>query len=455
MRLPMPRLSRNLFTALGLRMAAFGLLIGATFPLFVNGLGFPARQTFAPIFWGASLTAGLLAGLVSFLLARRVVGPRLCLLAERMNYVERAINTATYSGDWSDCTPERCHVPEDSKDAVGNAARAFNDLVGALFRSHSTASAASEFSTTLSSELELDSLCDKALNLFIEHTGAVAGAVLAGRSDDMAVVAHRGLYAAEKVAKSPHLQRAFATGRCEKISLPEDVRIEALMVNFRPREMVMVPALFDGKALGMVVLATPTRFSPETEWLLELFRHAFGLALNNALVHDQLQRTAALDPLTGVYNRRFGMARLEEEFNRARRDQGTVGVIMVDLDHFKDINDQYGHLVGDRVLIAVARRLKEQTREGDLLVRFGGEEFLLVLPGAAPADCEAFAERLRKRINMRPFRDGRVEIPLTISMGVTAYPALPVQMAEELVDEADRALYGAKSDGRDRVVVAC
>lgn len=449
------RLSLNLFTALGLRMVGLGLVIGAMFPVLVNAIGFPAEQTFTAMFWSASLTAGLVAGLMSFWLAHRVVGPRVSLLADRMNYVERAINRAAYSGDWSDCTPESCHVPVDSGDAIGNAARAFNDLVGALFRSHATASAASDFSSTLSAELDLNSLCDKALDLFMQHTGAVGGAILTGPGEKLEVVAHRGLYAAERLAGSTHLRKALRDGSCEKISLPEDVRIEALVVNCRPREIFMVPALFDGKVLGLVVLATPDRFSVETEWLLQLFRHGFGLALNNALVHEALQRTAALDPLTGVYNRRFGMARLEEEFRRAQRNRQTLGVLMVDIDHFKQINDQYGHLVGDRILVSVSRRLMEQTREEDVVVRYGGEEFLILLPGADREDCQRFAERVLERMNRSPVRDGRLEIAITVSIGVTAYPSLPVLAAEELVDEADRALYAAKSDGRDRVVMAC
>ncbi|WP_303907497.1 GGDEF domain-containing protein [Thiohalomonas denitrificans] len=453
--MPMSRLPRNLFLALGLRMVIWGLLIGAAFPVFVNALGLPTRDTLTPLFWGASLTAGLLAGLASLLFAHRMVGPRLSLLAERMNYIRRAINTATYTGDWSDCTPERCHVPADSNDAVGNAARAFNDLVGALFRSHNTARAASEFSTILSSELELESLCDKALQLFTGHTGAIAGAVLAGPPNQLSVVAHRGLLAAEALAKCRHVQMALTSGRCEKIPVPGKVRFAAQTTDPPLRELIVVPALFDSKVPGTVVLATPGPFDPETEWLLELFRHSFGLALNNALVHDQLRQTAALDPLTRIYNRRFGMARLEEEFKRAHRTDNALGVLMVDLDHFKNINDQYGHLMGDRVLIAVTRRLKGEIRESDLLIRFGGEEFLIVLPGATPSDCQAFAERLRKAVNATPFREDGIELPLSASVGVTAYPALPVQTAEQLVDAADRALYEAKSDGRDRVVMAC
>ena len=120
--------------------------------------------------------------------------------------------------------------------------------------------------------------------------------------------------------------------------------------------------------------------------------------MNNALAHDRLERLAAIDPLTEAYNRRFGLARLHEEYSRAVRAEAPLGILMLDLDHFKAVNDIYGHLVGDRVLRAVARACRRVIREGDVLVRYGGEEFLVLLPGAGVDDVMQIGERIRRAV---------------------------------------------------------
>ncbi len=450
----MPRLSRKLFVDLALGMGGFGLLIGVSFPFFVYSLGVSPEQVFTPVFWGATVAAGLLAGSVNFLLARGVVRPRLRLLAERMNYVESAIQRATYTGDWSGCTAERCRIELDSDDEIGESVRAFNDLVEALFRNHRTNTAVSAFSTALSCELELEALCGKALNLFLEHTGATAGAVLTHRTGELALLAHRGLLAPQTLVDNGHVRRAIQSGRCERIELPEEIRIEALLIDFRPRELMLIPAVFDDTVPGLVVLASAHPFPRDTEWLMQLFRQGLGLALNNALAHAQLQHIAALDPLTNLYNRRFGMSRLQEEFERSRRFGLPLGLLMVDVDHFKSLNDRFGHLTGDRVLAQIATTIRDAVREGDVVVRYGGEEFLVVLPGAGRQETLGLAERLRDQVAEATFGDGRdVCLQVTVSVGATAYPDCGAPNPQALIDQADRAVYGAKHGGRDRVVV--
>ncbi|MEX1294867.1 MAG: GGDEF domain-containing protein, partial [Candidatus Limnocylindrales bacterium] len=179
-----------------------------------------------------------------------------------------------------------------------------------------------------------------------------------------------------------------------------------------------------------------------------------GLALTNATSHDRLERLAAIDPLTDAYNRRFGLVRLQEEFGRALRVEGPVGVLMVDLDHFKDVNDTFGHLAGDRVLHAVARSIRRVLREGDILIRYGGEEFLAVLPGASAADLGDLAERLRRAVSATEVPDREVRIRVTASVGAASYPEHDVSSASDLVEAADEALYVAKRSGRDRVSLA-
>ncbi|MDM8569375.1 GGDEF domain-containing protein, partial [Thiotrichales bacterium HSG1] len=214
-----------------------------------------------------------------------------------------------------------------------------------------------------------------------------------------------------------------------------------------------IPLEFKSIPLGVIVLATNKFFDKDVTRLLQLFRHSFGLALNNALAHSNLQKIAALDVLTGAYNRRFGLTRLKEEFNRAIRSDTSLGIIMMDIDHFKSINDTYGHLVGDRVLGQIAESTYRALREGDVVVRYGGEEFLIILPGASLSNSLQLGERIRRLITETTVQDGEQCISFTASLGITAFPEDNVKGELELVKHADDALYTAKDQGRNQVVL--
>jgi diguanylate cyclase (GGDEF)-like protein len=202
------------------------------------------------------------------------------------------------------------------------------------------------------------------------------------------------------------------------------------------------------------VLGKTGTYQQEELVRLELFRQSFGLALNNALAHDRLQRLAALDPLTGVYNRRFGLGRLHEEFERAIRSSAPLGLLMLDIDHFKSVNDTYGHQVGDRILKSVASITRSILREGDILVRYGGEEFLAILPAASSEDLRLIGERIRRSTEESAHPEGQQTIRVTISIGGAAFPNQNVEKESSLLQSADDSLYKAKETGRNQVVIA-
>lgn len=170
---------------------------------------------------------------------------------------------------------------------------------------------------------------------------------------------------------------------------------------------------------------------------------------------------AVSDPLTGLHNRRYAMPHLARIAERATGNRKPFAVMIADMDHFKQINDVYGHAAGDAVLVETAQRLRENLRAVDLLARIGGEEFLIVLPGAGLANARNAATRLCQIIRDTPFvvPGQDMSISATISIGLTvcdpvtgATTTLPLS-AEALLDKADKALYGAKADGRNRVAL--
>ncbi len=180
------------------------------------------------------------------------------------------------------------------------------------------------------------------------------------------------------------------------------------------------------------------------------------LDLQEALIasREALRREAMHDALTGLLNRTALLEHLERELLRVARQSGSLCAIMIDVDHFKSINDEHGHLVGDSVLRMLARRFGGVLRTYDAAGRFGGEEFLLVLPDCDARYGQAVAERLRREIAGRPVRTQRGDIQVTASLGVAAAEPSRHASAEMLLRAADLAMYRAKFDGRNRTCLA-
>jgi two-component system cell cycle response regulator len=162
----------------------------------------------------------------------------------------------------------------------------------------------------------------------------------------------------------------------------------------------------------------------------------------------ELEQLAYRDELTGLANRRFAVRRLHAEISRARRHAQELSVVIVDADRFKSLNDRHGHLAGDEVLRGLGERLRGRLREEDVAARFGGEEFLIVLPDTGAEGAAAVAEDIRAAVAAEPFAVGRFALNLTVSAGYAAWDG---EDLERLVGRADRGLYAAKDAGRNCV----
>lgn len=212
--------------------------------------------------------------------------------------------------------------------------------------------------------------------------------------------------------------------------------------------LLLAPVLFASRAVG-------TGLWNEL-WLLTLILAlaAWASQAQLRLLIDLLgaRNDASHDPLTGLANRRSGARRLAADHARALRESQPLSVLMIDLDHFKQVNDRWGHAIGDRVLMATASVLHDELRGADLGVRHGGEEFLVVLPGASSAQALAAAERIREGIAAFSVEVPETSLRVTASIGIATLAE--GESPDELVARADVALYGAKSAGRNRCVVA-
>jgi len=201
-------------------------------------------------------------------------------------------------------------------------------------------------------------------------------------------------------------------------------------------------------AAGDPSVELPTGGSGEVGQLTQVFKNLVARARERE-GQGELERLSVTDGLTGLYNRRHLMGTLANEVQRSRRLRRAFSVLLADVDHFKQYNDTHGHLGGDGVLVKLAEILRQTTRGVDSVARYGGEEFLVMLIEAPIATAAAVGERLRARVAAEEFGGGRV----TVSVGAAEYPTHG-ETPEELIASADAAMYQAKGEGRDRVVVA-
>lgn len=191
--------------------------------------------------------------------------------------------------------------------------------------------------------------------------------------------------------------------------------------------------------------------SEKDEEIFAILAHQFALALKRIRLYKEVENMAITDSLTQLHTRRHLMERFEEEFARSKLRKACLSILMMDVDHFKRVNDQYGHLTGDAVLREVGRLIAGHTREIDITGRYGGEEFCVILPDTDKQGAMLAAERIRTAVHDEKIKAYDASLHVSLSVGVATYPD-DAQQLDELLDKADWALYRAKKQGRDRVV---
>ena len=231
---------------------------------------------------------------------------------------------------------------------------------------------------------------------------------------------------------------------------------QAIYDNFPLHAVADFPILNDNQCLGVLSLG---RHRPDYEFNSDqiqfgrLFANLTALVLNNAQLREALREQSIRDPLTGLYNRRYMEEALKQQLSRVTRQLHPLGTIMLDIDHFKGINDTYGHAIGDALLREVGQLLKSHVRNEDIACRYGGEEFILIMPDASLEVAQQRAEYLRQAVKGLHVQEAGQSVGITLSMGVAIYPQHG-RAKESILHAADTALYRAKQEGRDRVVVA-
>jgi len=352
-------------------------------------------------------------------------------------------------------------------DFMGEFSRAFNTMVTRLAdvrtaleheiaeREHAEAAereqrhlaeALQRAGQVLGSSLDLDQVLDRILELARALVAYDAAQLFLEAEGDLTPVRAAG------AGMDPAILRRLAASAGPCSLLPG--------ADGRPGTWIGVPILAHEQVIGYLALFNKERgyFHDEHCRRLAAFAGQAALALQNARLFRAVERLATTDSLTGIYNRRHFMALAITEMSRSTRFRHPLSAVMLDIDHFKRVNDTCGHLVGDMALREVAQRCTRQLRPYDIIARYGGEEFVLLLPQTDADGAREVAERLRASIEAAPVTANERRVPLTISLGVSTTPGeMPFDPSRAelviaaLINEADQALYASKQRGRNRV----
>ena len=328
------------------------------------------------------------------------------------------------------------HVDVQRHDELGELADAFNTMTRGLRERE-----ALKVTLALSETLELKEVLERLLDSLARAVPFQEASILVETRDAMNVVVSRGTRGKDEshrlVPNSAHVERAVTT-------LQPAVN--------DGRQMMALPLIQRGVGIGVVCLESNRPYTDAEVRLAHSLTQPAAMAVENARLFDEVQRLATLDGLTSTYNRRHFMDLAQLQYDNARRFGHPLTAMMLDVDHFKRINDRHGHHVGDQVLRMLAERCRGALRSVDVLGRYGGEEFALLLPGTTQHNAASvLAERIRRRVADEPINTDDGAVRVTVSVGVAELDS-EMRGPEDLFKRADAALYEAKQAGRNRVV---
>ncbi len=446
-------------------MIAFGMLVGLSFPPFAKYvLEIPSAMS-AP-FALLSILPGVLGGVVNYILFKMLVVREIRRVVKGMEDVNRDVAAAT---EGHEICIEDQHLKITSNDELGTVAMSFNKMTAAISRRLRVERGARHLLSSLAHRVDLREAGEVVLKEIASTFEASAGVLYANTDGRFERLCSSG---ADITGKLPEhidsslgpVKRAIQSGEIHEIRPDEEgldwIELSTPLGSFRPRLLLLVPLSVNDGTAGLVVLACgASELSEEQLERLQLIRGQASPHLQNAILHQKVEELAAVDELTGLANRRTGMQDLQKSFSTALREGTPLSIVMLDIDHFKSLNDTHGHDAGDAVLKVVAdilqenTRIETSTRAGDTLCRYGGEEFLIAAPNTGMDGIKTVTERIRAQIEAMEIQWHNRSLQISASLGVTTWPVVRASTPEELVTLADKALYRAKQSGRNQVCV--
>jgi len=453
------RATRSVYRTLFFSMLLFGVFVGTQFPLFAEQ-ALNTSKAISPSFYVMCVGAGLVVGLFNFFLFKIVVSKELFRLLVGMRKINESMDQALHTDKQFELA---CELEVTSNDLVGEVAQTFNNMSAAIAERINQESLVRTLMADLSSTVDPKRVAENILAAVLKVAECQGGMLLSLQGEELEPLASIGLDEGVRLPAnldelSEGAVHAIKRGKVVELAPGErgleKVRVQTPTGQVRPNFFVLVPLVTGSRTVGLIVLpGLHSSLVPARLQLIDVFRIHVAPYLYNALLHRKIGEMAALDWLTRILNRRFGMRRLREEFSRSLRHGLALSVIILDIDHFKMVNDTYGHAGGDAVLKEVASQLKKNIRSGETVCRYGGEEFMILAPGNDLHDGSVLCERIRKLIEKTTVRWAGQDLQVTVSLGVATWPVIPASVVNEIISAADEALYFAKESGRNRVAI--
>ncbi|MGB3312763.1 MAG: PAS domain S-box protein [Nodosilinea sp.] len=366
-------------------------------------------------------------------------------------------NIAVKLGDGFAVTFRDITAVKQSEITLQQTNQQLNDRIGELDQRHGEMMVLSEISDFLQACSTVEEACNTIVNLIEPLFPHCSGGIFITRAsrNRLEQVAAWGSQRHSSPDFEPHSCWGLRRGRMHWVGKDRiSLRCSHLSDHGATAATLCIPMIAQGETLGLFYLSTedPETILEAKQQLARTLAEQVGMAIANLRLHETLKNQSIRDPLTGLYNRRFLEESLTQEIVRAQRKEHPIGVIMIDIDHFKRFNDTFGHDTGDSVLKLVGALLQTKVRSSDIACRYGGEEMILILPEASLAEAAARAEEIRVAI-------GQLRVPqasqegLSASLGVACFPQHG-STGSTLIKAADTALYRAKGAGRNQVLVA-
>ncbi len=452
---------RNVFSYLLLAMIAFGLFIGTIFPFFAAYL-LGTEKALSTQFKTLCLAAGLLVGLVNYLLFHLVISRELDRIIKGMHEISANIRKTFQQQIHSD---NPCELEVTSRDRLGEVIVAFNSMGNTIDERQRRERQLREAMNTLSDSVDL-TFVGQVILTHIPAPPAWQHALLYTKlEDEFQCIAMKNV-GSDSVVKTLHPKdlgflEGISPDHFKTMEIKEtcfkNLELFQSGIPHQPTHITIAPLTGDETIIGFILTACHEciPLSNENQQRCRTYCDYVQPYLRSTLLHYKIEKLANIDELSQTLNRRAGMHRLYEEHSSALRHKFPFSLILLDIDYFKKINDTFGHQTGDKVIRELCRRMRSNLRDEDILFRYGGEEFVVILPHIDLTGAALCAERIRFFTRDEPFCISQDELQVRISLGVVSWPHIQDETIEpdDLLNLADKALYHAKQQGRDQVAV--
>lgn len=340
---------------------------------------------------------------------------------------------------------EGIHINTDGKDFISKFSKEFTYFLNTLYQDELLDTYQNEINGIFTKTLGSKELASKIYQFLYDKFGIIAASFYSWNNRQTEVI--------YSVNFNPTLPESI--GEIVETDKVKAIRVDNLMVkfpgDFRLKVICVIPLVTESWK-GAAIVGKIAKLKGTEILFYRRIKHSMAQAFRNAYVYELLRKESLIDPLTGLYNRRFGIRRLEELIKLATRENRTLTLGIMDIDDFKKINDTYGHLAGDYILKEIGEIIQETLRESDLAVRYGGEEFLLALYNADENRAKTALERIKDAIEKHPFTFKNKKIPVTVTVGYHVFSPENGEGLELLMNLADKALYRGKSSGKNRII---